>query len=238
MNAQNSDVSDRDWTIIVPTAISSDADFGEVFFGMEYFTVFSQSIKNTGTVPIQVNDVGVFGKDADVFSYVPTKLPQIIPKGKGMNLEFIFKPDSPGLKTAKIRIITQVDTLIQNIRGVCLEPDFLKTPDLKKIFFQTGKCELQPEGIEELKKLADIIKNYSKLKIQISGHTDNIGSEKYNQELSQKRADEIMYYLFSLGCNLHNMTAKGYGESRPIAPNDTAEGRAKNRRVEIRFIKL
>ncbi len=238
VNAQTSDISDGDWTIIIPTAVAFDADFGEVFYGMEYFTVFSQSIKNTGTVPIHINDVCVFGKDADVFSYVESKLPQVIAKGKSMNLEFIFKPDSPGRKTAKIKIITQTDTLIQNISGVCLEPDFMKTPDIGKIYFQTGKYELLNEGIKELRKLADILTDFPELRIKISGHTDNIGSEINNEILSQKRADAIMYYLFSLGCNRDKMTAKGYGESKPIAPNDTQQGRAKNRRVEIMFIKL
>jgi len=81
---------------------------------------------------------------------------------------------------------------------------------------------------KELKKLKPYIK-----KVIIYAHTDSIGSKKYNKKLSQKRADAVKEYLISLGISPLLIEAKGMGEEYPIASNKTAEGRAKNRRVEI-----
>ena len=74
------------------------------------------------------------------------------------------------------------------------------------------------------------------LKIEISGHTDNIGTNEYNRELSLKRAQEVVNYLIKTGVDSERMVARGYGEIKPIAPNNTEEGRATNRRTELKII--
>ena len=74
------------------------------------------------------------------------------------------------------------------------------------------------------------------LKIEISGHTDNVGSESFNYLLSQQRADAVLTYLLSKGVDNSRITAKGYGKDKPVASNENSEGRAANRRVEIRII--
>ena len=74
---------------------------------------------------------------------------------------------------------------------------------------------------------------HEKVIVEVAGHTDSIGTEEYNEGLSQRRAQSVLDYLVEQGINASRMTAKGYGESQPIASNDTSEGRAKNRRTEL-----
>lgn len=107
------------------------------------------------------------------------------------------------------------------------------------VLFDFNKYILKTEAQNELNEAADKIKNYQGSKIIIAGHTDNIGPDEYNQELSKYRAAAVRDYLLTIG-DLKNfeMEIKGYGESRPIATNDTEEGREKNRRVEILIIPL
>jgi len=108
------------------------------------------------------------------------------------------------------------------------------------ILFDFDKWDIRPDAEETLKKVADIIKAYKSPEVIVAGHTDSIGSEEYNLELSQKRADSVKNWLVEKGgINPDIIKTIGYGESKPIAPNtnpdgsDNPEGRQKNRRVEI-----
>ena len=107
---------------------------------------------------------------------------------------------------------------------------------LRNVFFDTDKATLKPMSYIELDKLAEIMTNNPKMKIEISGHTDNVGTKTYNQRLSQSRAESVVNYLLSKGFSQDRMTFKGYAFDEPIATNDTEEGRAQNRRVEFKII--
>ena len=104
---------------------------------------------------------------------------------------------------------------------------------LKNIFFDTGKSTLRPESNTEIDRLYDLLKEVPTMKIEISGHTDNIGSQDYNQKLSESRASAVTEYLLQKGIVGGRLTYKGYGFSRPIAPNDNDENRQLNRRTEF-----
>lgn len=104
---------------------------------------------------------------------------------------------------------------------------------LKNIFFETNKYNLKPESYPELDKMADLMKNNPTLKVEISGHTDNQGTQQYNQTLSEQRAKAVNDYLVKQGIDQTRLTYKGYGQTKPIATNDTDEGRAQNRRTEF-----
>jgi outer membrane protein OmpA-like peptidoglycan-associated protein len=100
--------------------------------------------------------------------------------------------------------------------------------------FDFDKSVIREGDKAKLKKAIDFIKKYPGFKIKIEGHTDYIGTEKYNQGLSERRAGAVMKYLVKGGgIDGKRLTAVGYGESKPVASNKTNEGRAKNRRVEI-----
>ena len=104
---------------------------------------------------------------------------------------------------------------------------------LRNIFFDTGKSDLRPESNAELDRLVKLLKDVPTLKIELSGHTDNTGSASGNISLSQNRAEAVVNYLISKGINKSRLTAKGYGSERPVASNDTSEGRQLNRRTEF-----
>jgi outer membrane protein OmpA-like peptidoglycan-associated protein len=101
------------------------------------------------------------------------------------------------------------------------------------LLFDTGKATLKPASMENLQKLAVILKKYKDTDILLEGHTDSDGSEEYNLNLSRSRAQSVSNYLVSLDVNPTRFTIMGYGEQQPIATNETAEGKALNRRVEV-----
>ena len=104
---------------------------------------------------------------------------------------------------------------------------------LNNIFFASGKYELLEESFAELEKLLQVLKSNSKMKIEISGHTDAVGGDSDNMMLSNNRANSVMNYLLGKGISKDRLSAKGYGETKFIAPNDTEEGKQLNRRVEF-----
>jgi outer membrane protein OmpA-like peptidoglycan-associated protein/tetratricopeptide (TPR) repeat protein len=107
---------------------------------------------------------------------------------------------------------------------------------LNNIFFDTNKFDLKPESVAELQKLVDFLNVNPTLKIEISGHTDNVGNDELNQTLSENRAKAVYQYLVQNGINASRLQYKGYGKTQPIATNDTDEGRSKNRRTEFKII--
>jgi outer membrane protein OmpA-like peptidoglycan-associated protein len=105
--------------------------------------------------------------------------------------------------------------------------------NMSDVLFATGKYDLKPPVREKLAKVAGIVLGHPGLKLQVEGHTDNVGSDQFNQNLSEKRAQSVRDYLVQQGLGANDVTAVGYGKTKPIASNDNATGRAQNRRVEI-----
>jgi outer membrane protein OmpA-like peptidoglycan-associated protein len=101
------------------------------------------------------------------------------------------------------------------------------------VLFDINKYALKPAARESLARIAGIILAYPDLRLEIEGHTDNTGSEDYNQGLSDKRAGTVRDFLVDKGVDINTVIARGLGESDPVAPNDTAAGRKLNRRVEL-----
>ena len=104
------------------------------------------------------------------------------------------------------------------------------------IFFELGSARLTADSKRILDEAVIVLKRFPQLHIEIQAHTDDIGSAESNERLSESRARSVMEYLVSQGIDAGRLSAKGYGENRPVASNDTAEGRARNRRVEFRVI--
>ena len=104
---------------------------------------------------------------------------------------------------------------------------------LNNIFFETGKATLSPQSRVELEKAIDLMKGNPSMKIEVGGHTDNVGDDAFNMKLSYDRAKSVIEYLVNGGIPVNVLQAKGYGEMNPIATNDTEEGRKSNRRTEF-----
>jgi OOP family OmpA-OmpF porin len=107
---------------------------------------------------------------------------------------------------------------------------------LKNVQFESNSSELTAGSSEALDKAVAEMDKYEHLRIEIQAHTDNTGDAGYNQSLSRKRAESVRDYMVHKGIAADRMEVKGYGESKPIADNNTREGRAANRRVELKII--
>ncbi len=108
---------------------------------------------------------------------------------------------------------------------------------LNNVYFDVDKATIKPESYKQLDELVELMKLKKGMEIEIAGHTDNTGSKEHNLKLSQLRAEAVKNYLVKKGISAKRIVAKGYGDTEPIATNDTPEGRAKNRRIEVRIIK-
>ncbi|MEM7163380.1 MAG: OmpA family protein, partial [Bacteroidota bacterium] len=109
--------------------------------------------------------------------------------------------------------------------------------ELENIFFEFDKAELLEESKNELMELRDLLFDYPFMEIEVSGHTDNVGKDEYNQKLSEQRAKAVVEFLDKEDIDIKRLTYKGYGASRPISSNESEEGQAQNRRVEFTILK-
>lgn len=124
----------------------------------------------------------------------------------------------------------------QKIRRESGAPRFAEGVTMK-LLFATSSHEIDPQSFSELDEWAGFLKSEPDLRIELSGHTDNVGSEEYNLKLSRKRADAVAQYLIGKGIEQSRITVDGYGSTRPYVDNTTAERRSRNRRVDIKFIR-
>lgn len=135
----------------------------------------------------------------------------------------------------KKKIVEKASTTEEPVTAFELEVgDIL---ELRNIFFEFDKAELLPESKEELDMLVDLLYDFPYMEVEISGHTDNIGGEAYNAKLSEARAKAVVDYLIENKTDEKRLSFKGYGFSKPVATNETEEGRQLNRRVEFKVMK-
>ncbi len=113
------------------------------------------------------------------------------------------------------------------------EQDVLAVSFKGDFSFDVDSAVLKPGAVDEINRVADVLIKYPKTTISIEGHTDSKGSEDYNMELSKKRAEAVKTTLIGKGLTPARLTTLGFGESKPVASNDTAEGRQMNRRVRV-----
>lgn len=157
-----------------------------------------------------------------------------IPNGKnyGMTIRkdgYMFYSENFDLITNSKKEDIQKNIVLQTIEKE-------KTITLKNIFFDFASSNLKPSSRAELMNVVDFMKNNPKIQIEISGHTDNIGSADNNQTLSEQRADVVKQYIVEQGIEANRIITKGYGFSKPVADNQTEDGRKQNRRVELRIV--
>ncbi|HRH10318.1 MAG TPA: OmpA family protein, partial [Bacteroidia bacterium] len=107
---------------------------------------------------------------------------------------------------------------------------------LKNIFFDFDKATIRKESANELERLIKLLNDNPSIKIELGSHTDSKGSDEYNMKLSDNRSKSVVDYLIGKGIPATRLTAKGYGETKPIDTNDTDEGRQNNRRTEFKIL--
>ncbi len=125
--------------------------------------------------------------------------------------------------------------LLQQLNSILATRDSARglVANMSDVLFKSGSFELLPGARERLAKVSGIVLAYPTLKLQVEGHTDSIGSDDYNQQLSEARAEAVRQYLIQQGIAAPQISARGLGKTEPIATNDTPEGRQQNRRVEL-----
>jgi outer membrane protein OmpA-like peptidoglycan-associated protein len=128
----------------------------------------------------------------------------------------------------RAQLLAQLNSILQtndSARGLIV--------NMSDVLFDTGSFTLKPGAREKLAKVSGILLAHPGLTMQIEGHTDSVGSDGFNVKLSEQRADSVKDFLGEQGVSLSSITAQGFGKAEPVATNDTAEGRQRNRRVEI-----
>ena len=135
--------------------------------------------------------------------------------------------------------LTNLDKYTEITRDLYLVPvEVGQIVRLNNIFFDFAKATLRPESYPELDRVVEFLQKNPTISIDISGHTDNVGSDADNLHLSSARAKAVLEYLMSKGIPPNAVSSTGFGETKPIAGNDTDEGRQLNRRVEFVINKL
>lgn len=128
----------------------------------------------------------------------------------------------------RIQLLRQFNAILQTrdtARGLIV--------NMSDVLFDTGKHSLRPTAREKLAKVAGIVSGHPGLKLEVEGHTDSVGGDEYNQQLSERRGAAVRDYLVQQGMASSSVTAKGLGKTQPVASNETAKGRQENRRVEL-----
>jgi outer membrane protein OmpA-like peptidoglycan-associated protein len=128
----------------------------------------------------------------------------------------------------RLRLLQQLNLILEtrdSARGLIV--------NMSDVLFDFNKWTLKPGAREKLSKISGIVLAYPGLRLEVEGHTDSVGSDEYNQTLSEKRAFAVRDYLVQQGINGNSVTARGFGKVNPVASNDSAAGRQRNRRVEL-----
>jgi len=143
--------------------------------------------------------------------------------------DYLFYSENFNLPEMSDYQLVKKDIYLQN---VCIGCKIV----LRNVFFDTGKFTLRPESTPELERLFKLLSDVPRIKVEISGHTDNTGSEGLNLKLSENRAKAVVDYLVKKGISSGRVQFKGYGSSEPVADNDSYEGRQLNRRTEFKIV--
>lgn len=174
-------------------------------------------------------EIATFESNAETGKYLVT-----LPAGKNYGIsvraeDYLFYSENVDLREKQNFRKVENNIQLQKI-------EIGKSIVLRNIFFDTDKATLRDASKAELERLYDIMKNNPEIRVEISGHTDNVSSASYNKELSKERAKSVVDYLVDKGIKKSRMEYAGYGFEQPIATNKTEEGRQKNRRTEFKII--
>jgi outer membrane protein OmpA-like peptidoglycan-associated protein len=206
--------------------------------------------KNDATVKFEVVDAaGAFVKGATVaWSEDPSGCTPAgkfeLPQGEGSQAVGVGSRQAmvtaPGFNTVAETVVTTSGK--ETVVRVVLKPTKVRMEAkqiaiLEKVFFETSKDIIKPESHELLNEVAAVLQANPQVgKVEVAGHTDNQGADASNLDLSQRRAAAVVKYLVGRGVSAERLTPMGYGETKPIATNDTSTGRADNRRVEFNIV--
>lgn len=201
-------------------------------------------LKTSELIPTEITFESVTDRTQKYYAkFIPDKkkFRFIIPGGKKYKFKFsshgydnyigfVDYTSVTGYKEIKFNVGLKIKTAVE----VAEEPEIIT---LENVYFDFGKSDVKSESYAELDKIVRLMFENPGIQIEISAHTDNVGTDDYNMKLSQARAESVLNYFVTNGIPMNRLTAKGFGSSKPVADNNTEQGRQKNRRVEFKIFK-
>ncbi len=219
------------YTFELPKELSLDP------IGFAKFEVYD--ITNEEPLKVKINIQSVKASESSVDSFFTDQEGFVlIPLSIGKNYSIVIHQDGYQLFSDRIELSESGTKEKAFLKKIGLSPIINEAPDsepvvLKNVLFETGSYTLLPESFFELEQLATLLKENPELKIEIRGHTDDVGNDEDNLLLSENRAKAVFQYLEIKGVSENRLSYKGFGESQPITTNETEEGRSQNRRTEF-----
>lgn len=198
------------------------------------------TIINVDSVPVENARLVVMAIDNSLVkegvSDIIGKCYMLLPEGKSYK-SIVYKGsrDYPNTQIMTLSVEKGRYSYDQSIRLVLIQ-DFARIFTLDNVYFDVNKWDIKPECTYAIDNLYNTLALNPNMKIEIAGHTDSDGDSQENLILSQHRAESVMNYLIKKGLDPKRVQAKGYGEFKPIVPNDNAPNKAKNRRTEVRVL--
>lgn len=221
-------------------SISSNAQTVNTLKSSEDSVLVTFIITDLDSVPIENAKLVVTATDKSVVkegvSDIMGKYYMLLPEGKTYTMVvYKFRTDFPFNQKLDLPVEKGRYSFDQEIR-IKLIRDFARIFTLENVYFDVSKWDIKPECAPALDNLYNTLMLNPNMKIEIAGHTDSDGDSQDNLVLSQRRAESVMNYLIKMGLDPKRIQAKGYGEFKPIVPNDNAPNKAKNRRTEVRVL--
>jgi len=222
------------------SAVTQDVMEAQIPLAEHHLTLLKGKITNSKNNKALEADIELIDNEKNIklasFKSNSVSGSYIVSLPAGKNYGIIVKSDGYLFHSENF-IVSDTSAYREVIINIALSPIAVGSKvRLNNIFFAYQKAELSPSSQGELDRVLNLMKDYPKLKIEVSGHTDNVGSQEYNQTLSTQRAKAVADYLISKGVKESRITFVGYGFEKPVADNNTEEGRKLNRRSEIKII--
>jgi OOP family OmpA-OmpF porin len=225
---------------VLYASISSSAQTINTLKSTEDSVLVTFIITDLDSVPIEHAKLVVTATDKSItkegVSDIVGKCYMLLPEGKSYKMVvYKFRTDFPIIELLILTVEKGRYSFDQEIR-IKLIRDFARIFTLDNVYFDVSKWDIKPECTYALDNLYNTLMLNPNMKIEIAGHTDSDGDAQDNLILSQRRAESVMNYLIKMGLDPKRIQAKGYGEYKPIVPNDNAPNKAKNRRTEVRVL--
>lgn len=240
INASQAGYLPKDLSLTLPAGLGNDTTVTVDI----YLTPIAKKLMLAGTVydsktnkPINANVTATLKNDKRIEFKIPAAAGKYEQEIKAIGT-YRLKASAEGYLNANDSSEVADEETTPIIKDLYLQPiEVGLTVRLKNIYFDFDKTTLKSESFVELNKLVEFLKNNPTVEIEIHGHTDSKGGDDYNLNLSQGRSQSVVDYVISQGIDAFRLAAHGYGESKPIDTNDTEDGRANNRRVEVAVVK-
>ncbi len=209
------------------------------------FSMYAQDTIYYSTLNVTVTDFQKHISPGDKIFFISKKTGKVYSEISDKNGKFQIKLPNGSEYQIKIKSFDQEMnyTAVNIVKAdydmnfdINISYELPKTITLKDVHFDTNKATLKASSFKSLNELAEFMLLKKSLKIELAGHTDSDGDAEKNMILSQKRAETVRNYLIRKGVPANRLTAKGYGETQPVADNSTEEGKRLNRRTEVRII--